>query len=499
MSLRGFLEKKSSEFVWSSSTDFPLFSSWVCDSRQVKPGSFFLSLSQGPESMAHREEAAQRGAKLIGGVPHERLEELKKNYPSVIWMTHSHPRRVWAWVASFLYPQQPSVIVAVTGTNGKTSVASFTRQIWSSLGHKAASLGTVGVCPEELAKDLPVSLRESLSLTTPSPLELHHCLEELAHRAVTHVALEASSHGLHQERLSGVTLAGAGFTNLTQDHLDYHGSFEAYLEAKSLLFRQILPQGGSAVLNGDQPSYSFLAQVCKERCQRLLSYSTKGQKKADLRLLDQSSSLLSLEVMGKAYSVPFPLVGRFQIENALCALGLVLGTGAPEEEAVKALSSLRGEAGRLEWMGTTSSGGQVFVDYAHTPDGLERILEVLRGVLGHGDLWVVFGCGGNRDQGKREIMGRIAAERADHVIVTDDNPRWEEPASIRAQILRGCPSGHEIAERQEAIKWALQNLREGDVLVIAGKGHETGQIVGDQVLPFNERLFIQQILGKRSS
>jgi UDP-N-acetylmuramoyl-L-alanyl-D-glutamate--2,6-diaminopimelate ligase len=321
----------------------------------------------------------------------------------------------------------------------------------------------------------------------------------MAQKSVTHVALEASSHGLHQERLAGLKISAAGFTNLTQDHLDYHGTMTAYLQAKSLLFDRILPSSGTAILNQDQSCFPGLQEISRQRCQALLTYSTKGDRGADLRVVGRQSQDLtqpvSLEILGKPYKVPFPLRGGFQLENALCALGLVLATGGHEEKAVAGLAGLTGEAGRLEFIGTTLTGGAVFVDFAHTPDSLQRVLEALRPIT-WGKLWIVFGCGGNRDSSKRGLMGQAAAEGADEVIVTDDNPRFEDPAEIRRQTRQGCPNAMEIGDRAQAIETAISQLGPGDSLVIAGKGHERGQMIGSTLLPFQDSEVARQILGR---
>ncbi|MBI3516416.1 MAG: UDP-N-acetylmuramoyl-L-alanyl-D-glutamate--2,6-diaminopimelate ligase, partial [Proteobacteria bacterium] len=375
-------------------------------------------------------------------------------------------------------------IAAVTGTNGKTSVATFTRQIWARLGHHAASLGTLGL----VAPDRP----PQPTLTTPDPVALHALLAELAADGVDHLAMEASSHGLDQYRLDGVVLSAAGFTNLTRDHLDYHKTMEAYFAAKVRLFERILPRQSCAVLNADSGAYPFLEAVCRRRDQRVISFGTGA---ADLALRDRRPSAtgqdLTLSVFGATELMHLPLAGEFQALNALCALGLVIGSGAEPRNALAQLERLEGVRGRLELAATTPAGAPIYVDYAHTPDALETVLEALR-PHADGRLVVVFGCGGDRDPGKRPLMGESAARLADHVVVTDDNPRSEDAAAIRQAVLAGCARATsdaeivEVGDRAAAIAEAVDQLEAGDMLVVAGKGHEQGQIVGDTVRPFDD-------------
>jgi UDP-N-acetylmuramoyl-L-alanyl-D-glutamate--2,6-diaminopimelate ligase len=382
-------------------------------------------------------------------------------------------------MAARLYKRQPREIAAVTGTNGKTSVAVFVRQIWERLGRKAASLGTLGLMPPRA--DAPAAL------TTPDPVELHRCLDALAGDGVEALAMEASSHGLDQYRLDGVRLSAAAFTNLSRDHLDYHDGMEGYLAAKARLFGALLPAGGTAVLNADVPEFVALESLCRERGQVILTYGYAGR---DLRLLalhpEPAGLTLELEILGTRHTVGLTLAGAFQAHNLLAAVGLVLAGGADAEAVIATLPHLEGVPGRVEPVGATPAGGQVYVDYAHTPDALATVLQAMRPHV-RGRLWVVFGAGGDRDPGKRPLMGEAAARHADAVVVTDDNPRSEDPAAIRAQIMPACPDATEVGERRAAIDFALARLEAGDVLVIAGKGHESGQIVGDTVLPFDDR------------
>jgi UDP-N-acetylmuramoyl-L-alanyl-D-glutamate--2,6-diaminopimelate ligase len=387
-------------------------------------------------------------------------------------------RRALALAAAALYPRQPATIAAVTGTSGKTSVASFTRQIWSALGRAAASVGTIGV----------TSPKGEVygSLTTPDPVELHRTLDTLAGEGVTHLALEASSHGLDQHRLDGVRVAAGAFTNLSRDHLDYHPTLEAYLAAKLRLFEALVEPGGTAVIDVDG---TYAAQVVMAVARRGLSLMTVGKRGEDIQLVDGSiegfAQVVTMRHGGIDYRVRLPLVGAFQVENAAVAAGLAIAAGSEPARVFAALEGLKGASGRLELCGTRR-GAPIFVDYAHKPDALAKALDALR-PYAPGRLVVVFGCGGDRDKGKRPLMGEIATAKADRVIVTDDNPRSENPATIRAEILAAAPGATEIGDRAQAIRAGIAMLDKGDVLLIAGKGHESGQIVGDRVLPFQDQ------------
>ena len=389
-------------------------------------------------------------------------------------------RLALARAAARLHPAQPATVVAVTGTSGKTSVAAFTRQIWAALGQPAAALGTIGVTT--------AAGTDYGSLTTPDPVTLHQTLEKLAGRGITHLALEASSHGLEQRRLDGVRLAAAAFTNLSRDHLDYHPTLDDYLTAKLRLFETLLVPGQPAIVDADTQVAAKVIAACEARGLQTFTVGAAGHA---LRLVAAApqdlATRLELDHAGETYEVTLPLAGAFQVSNALVAAGLCIATGSPAAEVLPALATLMGAPGRLEWAGSRA-GASVFVDYAHKPDALEKVLATLRPVA-RGRLTVVFGCGGDRDTGKRPIMGEIAARLADRVIVTDDNPRSEQAAAIRAAIRAGMPAGAaalEIGDRAEAIRTAIAGLADGDVLLIAGKGHETGQIIGDTVLPFSD-------------
>ena len=399
-------------------------------------------------------------------------------------------RRALALAAARFFPAQPKVLAAVTGTSGKTSVTVFLRQIWQALGHAAASLGTIGlVAPSNVAYG---------ALTTPDPVTLHQTLDALAKDGVTHLALEASSHGLDQRRLDGLHLMAAAFTNLSRDHLDYHADLDSYLAAKMRLFEVLLPKGQPAVIDADSDVAPRVEAVCRASGHDVM---TVGRNGAALRLLDvQPQALASdllLDYAGQRVNVRLPLAGAFQVQNALVAAGLALASGGAPDAVFKALEHLQGVPGRLEFIGRHKDAS-IFVDYAHKPDALEKVLTTLR-PLTTGRLIAVFGCGGDRDKGKRSIMGEVAGRLADVVIVTDDNPRTEDAALIRREILAGLPaksdtSLREIGDRGTAIAEGVAMLAPGDVLLIAGKGHETGQIVGDRVLSFSDQQSVRAAL-----
>jgi UDP-N-acetylmuramoyl-L-alanyl-D-glutamate--2,6-diaminopimelate ligase len=450
------------------------------DSRKVQPGNLFAALPGAQhDGRDFIGDALTRGANAL--LAENDLQG--QTIPAEIPVIHDdEPRRRFSLMAARFYAAQPEVVAAVTGTNGKTSVANFLRQIWSHSGLSAASLGTLGLSAP--------GMEEPGSLTTPDPVALHKTLSRLGEYGVSHAVIEASSHGLEQFRLDGVTLDAAAFTNLSRDHLDYHGTEEAYFAAKAQLFARLLPAGAMAVLNADAPQFDALVEIARKRGQRIISYGVNG---TDVRVVrgrpHQLGQIVTLEVADEATDIHLPLVGAFQVANVACALGLFIACGGEASAGIKALPLLKGAAGRMEHVGTKANGATVFVDYAHTPDALAHALAALRPHT-TGNLSVVFGCGGDRDTGKRPIMGRIAAGAADKVIVTDDNPRGEDAAAIRAEILAGAGQPthvSEIADRRCAIAMAIAGLKSDDLLVIAGKGHEQGQIVGNEVLPFDDR------------
>jgi UDP-N-acetylmuramoyl-L-alanyl-D-glutamate--2,6-diaminopimelate ligase len=458
----------------------------TADSRAVQPGFLFAALP-GSRTDGRRfiADAIARGAAAI--LAPADLTDAGLDVPLV---PDPDPRRRLALIAARFYGRQPRWIAAVTGTSGKTSIAWFAMQLWTELGHPAASLGTLGL--------IAPGGRGASGLTTPDPVRLHALLTGLAAGGIQHLALEASSHGLDQRRLDGVQLTAAAFTNLSRDHFDYHGSEDAYLAAKRRLFSELLPPGATAVLNADQPEFEPLAADCRARAIAVLDY---GESAARLRLLERcpeaDGQRIGFTVDGREYGVRSTLVGAFQASNLLAALGLVLATGADPDAAAPLLGKLEGAPGRMQRIGRHPSGAPVFVDYAHKPDALAKVLDTLRP---HTEkrLVVAFGCGGDRDPGKRAQMGAIAAARADRVYVTDDNPRSEDPAAIRRAILDACPGGIEIGDRRAAIRAAIAGLEAGDVLVVAGKGHETGQIVGDRVLPFDDAVEVRAALNDLS-
>ena len=457
------------------------------DSRAVKPGDLFFALAGAKTDGAKFIEAAiAAGAVAIAG------QAPPAGGHRVPYVATSNPRRALALAAARFFPKQPATIAAVTGTSGKTSVAAFTRQIWQRLGHEAASIGTIGL----------VSPKRTVygSLTTPDPIALHRQLDEIAREGVTHLAFEASSHGLDQFRLDGVRVNAGAFTNLSRDHMDYHPDVAHYLAAKLRLFRDLVVDGGVAVISADHDCSHQVIDAARQRKLRLMTVGHKGDGAGEgirvtANAIDGFAQRLELEHRGRRTSVHLPLVGEFQIENAVVAAGLAIGTGSDPEKVFAALEQLEGAKGRLERVGERN-GAPIFVDYAHKPDALTKALQALRPYTQR-KLVVVFGAGGDRDAGKRPLMGAIAAENADEIIITDDNPRSENPAAIRAAILASAKGAKEIGDRFEAIGKAIAGLAKGDVLLIAGKGHETGQIVGDHVLPFSDHDAVASALTQR--
>jgi UDP-N-acetylmuramoyl-L-alanyl-D-glutamate--2,6-diaminopimelate ligase len=446
------------------------------DSRTVKPGDLFFALAGSKtEGFSFIDAAIASGAVAIAG-DHPPVGERR-----VPFVVTSNPRRALSLAAARFFPQQPATIAAVTGTSGKTSVAAFARQIWQRLGHASASIGTIGL----------VSPKRTVygSLTTPDPIALHRQLDEIARDGVTHLAFEASSHGLDQYRLDGVRIAAGGFTNLTRDHMDYHPDVAHYLAAKLRLFRDLVMPDGAAVISADHDCSQAVIDAADTKHLRIITVGARGDGAGEgisiaAAGIDGFAQRLELVHRGRRYAIRLPLVGEFQIENALVAAGLAIGTGSEPDQVFAALEHLEGAKGRLEQVGEYN-GAPIFVDYAHKPDALAKALQALRPYAKR-KLVVVFGAGGDRDAGKRPLMGAIASENADSVIITDDNPRSENPAAIRSAILAAAKGAREIGDRGEAIRTAIMDLKSGDALLIAGKGHETGQIVGDRVLPFSD-------------
>jgi UDP-N-acetylmuramoyl-L-alanyl-D-glutamate--2,6-diaminopimelate ligase len=458
----------------------------AADSRQVEPGYLFAAMA-GVNTKGARfiSDALERGAAAIL-VP-EGLAHAEMAVPVI---ADPDPRRRLALIAARFFGVQPKMQVAVTGTNGKTSVAVFVRQIWAGRGLAAASLGTIGVVDPRGT--------QILKHTTPDPIELHAILATLAKDGVTHLALEASSHGLQQRRIDGVALSAGAFTNISRDHLDYHASFQEYFTQKLRLFRDLLPRGAAAVVDVDSEEGARVADEAKARGLELISVGRSGET---LRLVSASADgfaqQLIVEHDDKRYNVRLPLVGDFQATNALVAAGLVMATGVSVEDVLPRLSNLQGARGRLDLAGTAPCGAPIFIDYAHTPDALAKAFDALRPYV-ENRLLVVFGCGGDRDRGKRPEMGAVAVAKADVAIVADDNPRSEEPAAIRREILAAAPGAIEIGNRAAAIAEAIAMLREGDVLLVAGKGHETGQTVGQTVIPFSDHDAVSAALAQEA-
>lgn len=452
------------------------------DSRAVRPGFLFAALpGSATDGRRFIPQAVEAGAAALL-VPDETDPASIPDGLAVV--RDRNARRRFARMAGAFYPNRPATLCAVTGTNGKTSVASFLRQLWTVDGHTAASLGTLGV-------ETKAGLAGG-GLTTPDPVALHATLSSLSENGTDHAVLEASSHGLDQFRLDGLQFRAAGFTNLSRDHLDYHGDMADYAAAKARLFRHLLAPGGTAVLNRDDPVSREMGIAADAAGANVMTYGRSSG--AAIRLVSAAPTAhgqaLALQIDGSIHMVDLPLIGGFQADNAMCALGLALASGMGVTLAAAALASLKGAPGRLEFVGHTKTDAAVIVDYAHTPDALSTVLAAVR-PHADGRVICVFGCGGDRDPGKRPLMGRAATEGADIVVVTDDNPRSEDPAAIRAQAMAGAvgvaADTSEIGNRRDAIRHAVRMADTGDIVVIAGKGHEPGQTVGDVVHPFDDR------------
>ena len=455
----------------------PLITGVTADSRKVAPGSLFVALpGSAADGRAFIPQALSQGAAAVLA-PSDTDAGL-----APLLVTSGDVRRAYAIAARSFYGAQPKTCVAVTGTNGKTSVAAFCRQIWAAMGLTSASMGTLGVLKQS------GNVNQALTgpgLTSPDAADAARMMAQLAEEGVTHLALEASSHGIDQRRIDGVTLKAAAFTNLTQDHLDYHGTMDEYRAAKLRLFETLLPRGRTAVLNADSDAYSSFAAASIMSGLGIMGVGERGR---DLTLVARRAvpegQRLTIDVRGETHEVLLPLAGAFQASNALVAAGLCIAAGEDAGRVLAAMEKIEGAQGRLQRIGGASKG-EVYVDYAHTPDGLETVLKALR-PHATGRLIVVFGAGGDRDRAKRPLMGEVAGRLADVAIVTDDNPRSEDPASIRKAVREGCPGALEIGDRREAIRHAIGEMREGDVVVIAGKGHEQGQIVGGVTHPFDD-------------
>ncbi len=456
------------------------------DSRTIAAGFVFFAIpGTKNDGLSFATQAVKQGAIAI--VASNTAATQIANAPIIVV---EDVRLALAQAAARFYPRQPALIAAVTGTSGKTSVSVFTRQIWAHLGHQAAALGTTGL--------IAPSGATYGSLTTPDPVTLHQTLDNLSADGITHLIMEASSHGLDQRRLDGVRLTAGAFTNLSRDHLDYHVTLEAYLKAKLRLFEVLLQPGQAVVIDADSEIAPRVIEACQKRG---LNIFTIGRKGKDLQIKQSQPSPtgthLQLQYEGALHAINLPLSGDFMASNALVAAGLAIVTGGAPASVFHALEHLTGAPGRLEKIATYHNA-PIFVDYAHKPDALEKVLLAAR-PLTHGRLILVFGCGGDRDQGKRPIMGEIAARLADIVIITDDNPRSEDPALIRKAILAATPGASEIGDRANAIAAAIALLQDGDALIIAGKGHETGQIIGTRTLPFSDHETIRALVKEQAA
>jgi len=456
------------------------------DSRKIRPGAIFVAIpGSRADGASFAADAARRGAAVIVAP-----KGIALGIHAIPVIAVEDPRLALSNLAARLYPRQPATLVAVTGTSGKTSVAAFTRQVWEQAGQQAASIGTTGVvAPGRI---------EHGQLTTPDPVELHQLLTELADAGVTHAAMEASSHGLDQHRLDHVRLAAGAFTNLGRDHLDYHPTVEAYHRAKLRLFDTLLPRGAPAVIFADDVWSAPTIAAARTAGLKVLTVGRQGGflvlKRVEHERFRQRAEI---EADGRIHEVDLPLAGDFQVFNALVAAGLAAATGTPAGEALAALEHVTGAPGRLELVGTAANGAPVYVDYAHKPEALENVLQSVRPFT-TGRVIVVFGCGGDRDRGKRPIMGEIAARLADVVIVTDDNPRSEVPEDIRSQILSAAAGALETGDRRQAIRQAVAMLEAGDTLIVAGKGHEDGQTIGTETLPFSDHEEVRKALREHS-
>jgi UDP-N-acetylmuramoyl-L-alanyl-D-glutamate--2,6-diaminopimelate ligase len=448
------------------------------DSRKVAKGDLFVAVAGSKTDGARFiDDAIAKGASAVVSAD--------SSHPGTI--VSGDPRRALALAAAAFYGAQPATMVAVTGTAGKTSIASFTRQIWAQAGLAAAQIGTTGV--------IAPNRNDYGSLTTPDPVTLHKLLAELAHDGVTHAAMEASSHGLDQRRLDGVRLSAAAFTNLGRDHLDYHPTMEDYFQAKMRLFDTLMPKGSPAVIYSDDEWSGRAAEAAKAAGLDVRTVGRKGDYLALKRVEHfRDKQVAEIHLGADIFEVHLPLAGDFQIANAIVSAGLAISTGVAPKKAFAALHHLKGAPGRLELVGQTKDGALCYVDYAHKPDALENVLTSVRPFT-TGRVVVVFGCGGDRDKGKRPIMGSVATRLADVAIVTDDNPRTEVAATIRAEIMAAAKGAIEIGDRHEAIRKAVDMLRAGDTLIVAGKGHEEGQIIGSEVLPFSDHEEIRKALG----
>ncbi|MDP3371721.1 MAG: UDP-N-acetylmuramoyl-L-alanyl-D-glutamate--2,6-diaminopimelate ligase [Candidatus Paracaedibacteraceae bacterium] len=460
------------------------------DSRTVEPFDVFVS-TPCPMAIDYIVDVLSKGCRVIVTESELADHPLFQKHDALV-ITHSNPRIALAKLSAVFYGDSPKHSVAVTGTNGKSSTVQYVRQFWEGINIPCASVGTLGL---SLSNNIDaniinefIPIMNGASLTTLDSVRLHQLMHGLKTHNIDHLAFEASSHGLDQYRIHGVSLKAAAFTNLTQDHLDYHQTMDDYFHAKARLFTDILADGMTAVINKDSPYFKQLSDICAKKNQRIISFSRLTNATLFVKncRIEGQAQIFDLHTNNEIFpNIRINISGDFQIENVLAALGLVLASGATIQECLPTFTNLTCATGRLERV-ATHNGAHFYVDYAHTPDALEKALTNLR-PFSSGKLWVLFGCGGNRDTGKRQLMGKISASLADTCIVTDDNPRFEDPAAIRSEILKTCTHAIEIGNRRDAITYALQHAQAGDVVLIAGKGHEQGQIIGNITFPFDDR------------
>ncbi len=458
------------------------------DSRQVKPGYLFAAIKGDKIDGNKFIDAAVRN----GAVAVISSKKIYRKDPGVAYIEHKNPRQALVVVAEKFFGDQPEYITAVTGTNGKTSTVDFCRQIWTQLGIKAASIGTIGVVRGNNM------VESESSMTTPGAVEMHQLLYNLKKDGVNNLAMEASSHGLQQSRLAGVKVKVGAFTNLSRDHLDYHKTMKEYFAAKMQLFSGIMAKGSIAIINADIEEFKEIQKICNARKHKIISYGKKGEDITLLKVIPTADGQeIQFSIGKKKYKTAIPVFGDFQASNLLCAIGMVMSSGISADKIVKILPKLRSVPGRMEKAGVTKRGGHIYIDYAHTPDALEKAIKNFTLHLEKGGkIHTLFGCGGDRDAGKRPIMGKIADKLSDYVIVTDDNPRTEKAASIRKQIMAACKNAEEVGDRKKAINYAVSRLKKNDILIIAGKGHEKYQIIGNKKLPFDEVKIVKAAIKK---
>ena len=436
---------------------------------------FFALSGEKTHGEKYIEDAINNGAKFIVVDKKSSKQLIGSSKAKILYV--DNPKEYLSKALSIFYKEKPENIVAVTGTNGKTSTVNFYQQICDLLKFKSASIGTLGL----ISSSEQYRSKENPSLTSPMPVQLHKLLNELYSNNINHVAIEASSHGIVQYRLDNIDFKAVGFTNFSQDHLDYHLTLEAYFNAKLRIFKEILQEGKYAVLNSDIEEFNVINKICKDRNIRVIEY---GKKAKDLEILSSTNNNWEVKIFGKKYFLNSKIKGEFQLYNILCGVGLAIACNLPIDGIIEVISKIESAKGRLE-LASNYNNAEIYIDYAHTPDSLKTVLQILRKVC-KGKLHVLFGCGGQRDISKRGLMGSIANELADYIIVTDDNPREEEPSLIRKQILELCPKAKEINDRGSAIKYAMENLKRNDILLIAGKGHEDYQLLGKKKIHFSD-------------